>query len=72
MDRDQRSRQQKSRGGSFTRPAAKRSLSSRMGLQKGPAPRPSPRPQNRRARPPQPAPAPPPPPAPARTPARFF
>ena len=31
MDRDQRSRQQKSRGGSFTRPAAKRSLSSRMG-----------------------------------------
>ncbi len=58
MDRDQRSRQQKSRGGSFTRPAAKRSLSSRMGLQKGPAPRPSPRPQNRRARPQQPAPPP--------------
>lgn len=58
MDRDQRSRQQKSRGGSFTRPAAKRSLSSRMGLQKGPAPRPSSRPQNRRARPQQPAPPP--------------
>ena len=58
MDRDQRSRQQKSRGGSFTRPAAKRSLSSRMGLQKGPAPKPSPRPQNRRARPQQPAPPP--------------
>lgn len=34
MDRDQRSRQQKSRGGSFSRPAAKRSLGSRMGLQK--------------------------------------
>lgn len=58
MDRDQRSRQQKSRGGSFTRPAAKRSLSSRMGLQKGPAPGPSSRPQNRRARPQQPAPPP--------------
>lgn len=58
MDRDQRSRQQKSRGGSFTRPAAKRSLSSRMGLQKGPAPRPSSRPQNRRARPQQPVPPP--------------
>lgn len=58
MDRDQRSRQQKSRGGSFTRPAAKRSLSSRMGLQKGPAPKPSPRPQNQRARPQQPAPPP--------------
>lgn len=58
MDRDQRSRQQKSRGGSFTRPAAKRSLSSRMGLQKGPAPRPSSRPQNRRAHPQQPAPPP--------------
>ena len=35
MDRDQRSRQQKSRGGSFSRSAPpKRSLGSRMGLQK--------------------------------------
>lgn len=34
MDRDQRSRQQKSRGGSFSRPANKRSIGSRMGLQK--------------------------------------
>lgn len=35
MDRDQRSRQQKSRGGSFSRSApSKRSLGSRMGLQK--------------------------------------
>lgn len=33
MDRDQRSRQQKSRGGSFSRPS-KRSMSSRLGLQK--------------------------------------
>ena len=39
MDRDQRSRQQKSRGGSFARPAQKRSLSSRMGLQKQAPPR---------------------------------
>lgn len=34
MDRDQRSRQQKSRGGSFARSTPKRSLGSRMGLQK--------------------------------------
>lgn len=59
MDRDQRSRQQKSRGGSFSRPAPKRSLGSRMGLQKqqpsraqGNAarrPAPNPNPQQRRA-----------------------
>lgn len=57
MDRDQRSRQQKSRGGSFSRPAAKRSLGSRMGLQKQappqqrarrPAPNPTPTSQQRR------------------------
>lgn len=62
MDRDQRSRQQKSRGGSFTRPAQKRSLSSRMGLQKQrpqttasrrPAPNPNPQPQRRQAPPAQ-------------------
>lgn len=62
MDRDQRSRQQKSRGGSFTRPAQKRSLSSRMGLQKQrpqttasrrPAPNPNPQPQLRQAPPAQ-------------------
>lgn len=56
MDRDQRSRQQKSRGGSFSRPAPKRSLSSRMGLQKQPTqargnaarrPGPAPNPQGR-------------------------
>lgn len=56
MDRDQRSRQQKSRGGSFSRPAPKRSLSSRMGLQKQPPqargnaarrPGPAPNPQGR-------------------------
>ena len=51
MDRDQRSRQQKSRGGSFSRPAPKRSLGSRMGLQKGPPPRQEPRRQARRTRP---------------------
>lgn len=34
MDRDQRSRQQKSREGSFSRPRQKRSLGSRLGLQK--------------------------------------
>lgn len=34
MDRDQRSRQQKSRGGSFARSGQKRSLGSRLGLQK--------------------------------------
>lgn len=39
MDRDQRSRQQKSRGGSFARPAQKRSLGNRMGLQKQTPPR---------------------------------
>lgn len=39
MDRDQRSRQQKSRGGSFARPAQRRSLGSRMGLQKQAPPR---------------------------------
>ena len=39
MDRDQRSRQQKSRGGSFARPAQRRSLGSRMGLQKQTPPR---------------------------------
>lgn len=57
MDRDQRSRQQKSRGGSFSRPTAKRSLGSRMGLQKQappqqrarrPAPNPAPTQQQRR------------------------
>lgn len=57
MDRDQRSRQQKSRGGSFSRPTAKRSLGSRMGLQKQappqqrarrPAPNPPPTQQQRR------------------------
>lgn len=62
MDRDQRSRQQKSRGGSFTRPAQKRSLSSRMGLQKQrpqttasrrPAPNPNPQPQRRQTPPAQ-------------------
>lgn len=62
MDRDQRSRQQKSRGGSFTRPTQKRSLSSRMGLQKQrpqttasrrPAPNPNPQPQRRQAPPAQ-------------------
>lgn len=62
MDRDQRSRQQKSRGGSFTRPAQKRSLSSRMGLQKPrpqttasrrPAPNPNPQPQRRQTPPAQ-------------------
>ena len=46
MDRDQRSRQQKSKGGSFTRPNAKRSLGSRMGLRKQ-----QPRPQNGARRP---------------------
>ena len=45
MDRDQRSRQQKSRGGSFARPAQKRSLGSRMGLQKQAPPRQRPGPQ---------------------------
>lgn len=62
MDRDQRSRQQKSRGGSFTRPAQKRSLSSRMGLQKQrpqttasrrPAPNLNPQPQRRQTPPAQ-------------------
>lgn len=62
MDRDQRSRQQKSRGGSFSRPAAKRSLGSRMGLQKQappqqrarrPAPNPTPTSQQRRPASPQ-------------------
>lgn len=62
MDRDQRSRQQKARGGSFSRPS-KRSMSSRLGLQKQaprpqggarrPAPDPVPQPQ-RRAAPPTP------------------
>ncbi len=59
MDRDQRSRQQKSRGGSFSRTAPKRSLGSRMGLEKQQSPRaqgnasrrpaPNPNPQQRRA-----------------------
>lgn len=44
MDRDQRSRQQKSKGGSFSRNQAKRSLGSRVGLQKQGTPRPQ-RPQ---------------------------
>lgn len=57
MDRDQRSRQQKSRGGSFSRSTSKRSLGSRMGLQKQappqqrarrPAPNPAPTQQQRR------------------------
>lgn len=46
MDRDQRSRQQKSRGGSFARSTPKRSLGSRMGLQKQ-----TPRPQAGQRRP---------------------
>ena len=62
MDRDQRSRQQKSKGGSFSRPAAKRSLGSRMGLQKQAppqqrarrtAPNPTPTSQQRRPTSPQ-------------------
>lgn len=53
MDRDQRSRQQKSRSGSFRRSVPKRSLGSRMGLQKQ-----SPSPQ-RGARGPEPNPMPP-------------
>lgn len=62
MDRDQRSRQQKSRGGSFSRPAQKRSLGSRVGLQKQPQrprgtagqrPAPNPQPQTSRAVPPR-------------------
>lgn len=57
MDRDQRSRQQKSRGGSFSRPAPKRSLGSRMGLQKGPPPQAAGRPPKRRPRPQQPPPS---------------
>lgn len=57
MDRDQRSRQQKSRGGSFSRPAPRRSLGSRMGLQKAPPPKAAGRPQNRRPRPQQPPPS---------------
>lgn len=57
MDRDQRSRQQKSRGGSFSRPAPRRSLGSRMGLQKkGPPPKAANRPQNKRVRPQAPPP----------------
>lgn len=53
MDRDQRSRQQKSKGGSFSRNQTKRSLSSRVGLQKQGMPRPqrtpppTPNPNNR-------------------------
>lgn len=54
MDRDQRSRQQKSRGGSFARPAQKRSLGSRMGLQKQAPPRQRPGPQPKPPRRPQP------------------
>ena len=59
MDRDQRSRQQKSRGGSFARPAQKRSLGSRMGLQKQAPPRQRPGPQPKPPRRPQPQARPP-------------
>lgn len=50
MDRDQRSRQQKSKGGSFSRNQPKRSLGSRVGLQKQGTPRPQ-RPQTPQANP---------------------
>ncbi len=61
MDRDLRSRQQKSRGGSFSRPAQKRTLGDRMGLEKKQPQRsrgksgqhagtPGPQPQQRRAK----------------------
>lgn len=63
MDRDQRSRQQKSRGGSFARPAQKRSLGSRMGLQKQGTPR-----QRQAAAPPSPVQRPGPQPKPPRRP----